>query len=179
MVKPGNHSNMKPFPAIILLCAVAALAPLPAPAQARATPASTNDPIARIRDEGLNHSQVMSNLSYLTDVIGQRLTGSPNLKRANEWTKETLSNWGLKNSHLEEWGPFGYGWSLKRFSIQVVEPQTIPLIGFPKAWSPGFDDPIVGDVVYFDVKEEADFENYKGKLNGAIVLMSPPREVKP
>src|SRR5436190_1436485 len=102
---------------------------------------NTNDPIYRIRDEGLNRSQVMQTLSYLSDVIGPRLTGSPNLKRANEWTRDKLTSWGLTNAHLEAWGPFGRGWSLKRFSAQVVEPQTIPLIGCPNAWSPGLEKP--------------------------------------
>src|SRR5438046_843517 len=106
---------------------------------------NTNDPIVRIRDEGLNRSQVMQTLSYLTDVIGPRLTGSPNLKRANEWTREKLTSWGLTNAHLEAWGPFGRGWSLKRFSAQIIEPQTIPLAAYPNAWSPGFDHPITAD----------------------------------
>ncbi|MEI6786382.1 MAG: hypothetical protein WCQ21_36355 [Verrucomicrobiota bacterium] len=107
-------------------------------------PAKAVDAVARIRDEGLNHSQAMQILSHLTEVIGPRLTGSPNLKRANEWTRDTLASWGLTNAHLEAWGPFGRGWSLKRFSAQIVEPQTIPLIGCPNAWSPGFDRPFVG-----------------------------------
>src|SRR6185436_1618386 len=64
---------------------------------------NTNDPIVRIREEGLNRSQVMQTLSYLTDVIGPRLTGSPNLKRANEWTRDKLTAWGLTNAHLEPW----------------------------------------------------------------------------
>src|SRR5437867_4427505 len=139
---------------------------------------NTNDPIARIREEGLNRSQVMPTLSYLTDVIGPRLTGSPNLKRANEWTRDKLSSWGLTNAQLEAWGPFGRGWSLKRFSAQIIEPYAFPLIGYPKAWSPGFDEGLVAEVVYLDAKTEADLEKYKGKLKGAIVLMSPPREVK-
>src|SRR5437870_1574454 len=96
-----------------------------------------NDPIARIRDEGLNRSQVMQTLSYLSDVIGPRLTASPNAKHANEWTRDTLTKWGLQNAHLEAWGPFGRGWTLKHFSAQVISPQDIPLIAFPKAWSPG------------------------------------------
>src|SRR5258708_110033 len=132
-------------------------------------PADPNDPIVRIRDEGLNRSQVMQTLSYLTDVIGPRLTGSPNLRHANDWTQEKLASWGLKNAHQEAWGPFGRGWSLKRFSAQVVEPQSIPLIAFPKAWSPGFDQPITAPVVFLDVKTEADFERYRGKLRGMIV----------
>ena len=124
----------------------------------RRTQQGTNDPIARIRNEGLNHSQVMQTLSYLSDVIGPRLTGSPNLKRANEWTREKLTSWGLTNAHLESWGPFGRGWSLKRFSAQVIEPQTIPVIAYPNAWSPGFSQPLIGDVVYFNVKTNSDLE---------------------
>ncbi|HEV3168646.1 MAG TPA: M20/M25/M40 family metallo-hydrolase [Isosphaeraceae bacterium] len=137
-----------------------------------AAPKEAGDPIPRIKEEGLNHSQVMQTLSYMTDVIGPRLTGSPNLKRANEWTRDKLGEWGLKNAHLEAWGPFGRGWTLKRFSAQVVEPQCIPLIAYPKAWSPGTDGPVTADVVHFKVKAEADFAKYKGKLKGAIVLMA-------
>ena len=112
----------------------------------------------------------MATLSYLTDVIGPRLTGSPNLKRANEWTRDKLAAWGLVNARLEGWGPFGRGWSLNRFSAQVVAPQCIPLIGFPKAWSPGLDGKLEARVVYFDAKSEAEFVKFKGKLKGAIVL---------
>ena len=89
-----------------------------------------NDPIARIRDEGLKRSHVMETLSYLSDVIGPRLTGSPNMKRANEWTRDQLAKWGLQNAHLESWGPFGRGWALKDFSAEIIEPQAIPLIAY-------------------------------------------------
>ena len=122
-------------------------------------------------------AQVMATLSYLSDVIGPRLTGSPNLKRANEWTRDKLAAWGLANAHLEAWGPFGRGWTLKRFSAQVISPQCIPLIGYPKAWSPGTDGTLEAPVVYFDAKSEAEFAKFKDKLKGAIVLMSPIREV--
>jgi carboxypeptidase Q len=148
----------------------------PAPTSEPAPTTTSTDPIVRIRDEGLNRSQVMQTLSYLTDVIGPRLTGSPNLRRANRWTAEKLTGWGLENAHEEAWGPFGRGWSLKRFSAQIVEPQSIPLIAFPKAWSPGFDQPLTAPVIHFDAKTEADFEKYRGKLKGAIVLTSPIRE---
>jgi carboxypeptidase Q len=155
-------------------------AEVPSPSGAAATGrrTNTNDPVARIRDEGMNRSQVMKTLSYLTDVIGPRLTGSPNLKRANEWTRDTLGSWGLSNAHLEAWGPFGRGWSLKRFSAQIIEPYAIPLIGAPKAWTPGFDQPITGEVIYLDARAEPELDKYKGRLKGAIVLASPPREVR-
>src|SRR5215471_13363583 len=138
----------------------------------------TNDPIERIRDEGMNHSQVMETLSTLTEVIGPRLTGSPNLKRANEWTRDQLKGWGLTNAHLEAWGPFGRGWSLKRFSAQVVEPQTIPLIGYPNAWTPGFDQPLTAEVVHFTGTSN-DMEKCQGKLEGKIVLNGSRREIRP
>lgn len=147
---------------------------------AQQTPAPTpdpNDPITRIKDEGMNRSQVMQTLSYLSDVIGPRLTASPGMKRANEWTRDQLTKWGLQNAHLEAWGPFGRGWTLKRFSAQVTEPTAIPLIAYPKAWSSGLSSPLTADVVYFDAKTEADFEKYKGKLNGKIVLTAPMRDV--
>jgi len=137
-----------------------------------------NDPVAKIRDEGLNRSQVMQTLSYLSDVIGPRLTASPGMKRANEWTRDTLAKWGLQNAHLEAWGPFGRGWTLKRFSAQVTDPLDIPLIAYPKAWSPGTDGPVTAEVVYFDPKDEADLARFKGQLKGKIVLTSPLREVK-
>lgn len=134
----------------------------------------STDPIERIKDEAMNRSQVMATLSYLTDVIGPRLTASPAMKRANEWTRDQMIKWGLENAHLEAWGPFGRGWTLRKFSIQVVEPQCIPLIAFPKAWSPGLDGVVTGAVVDLgSARTEADLEKYKGKIKGAFALMSP------
>ncbi|HKP35375.1 MAG TPA: M20/M25/M40 family metallo-hydrolase [Pyrinomonadaceae bacterium] len=143
-----------------------------------ATTPAPDDPIARIRDEGMNRSQAMKTLAYLSDVIGPRLTASPNMKRANEWTRDTLAKWGLQNAHLEAWGPFGRGWTLKRFTAEVVEPQAIPLIAYPKAWSPGTRGTLNAEVVYFDAKDEADIARFKGQLKGKIVLTQALREVK-
>jgi carboxypeptidase Q len=165
--------------AIVFLLLYALLLPtLAVNAQQPSPPKDPNDPIERIKDEGMNRSQVMQTLSYLSDVIGPRLTGSPNLKRANEWTRDKLAGWGLQNAHLEAWGPFGRGWTLKNFSAQVVEPQDIPLIAYPKAWSPGWKGTLTADVIYVDAKTDAELANYKGKLKGAIVLTSPMPEVK-
>lgn len=134
--------------------------------------------IDKIKDEGMNRSQIMDTLSYLIDVIGPRLTNSPNMKRANEWTRDTMAKWGMQNAKLESWGPFGRGWSLQGFSAQVVEPQVFPVIAFPKAWSPSTPGAITGEVVFFDAPTEADLAKYKGQLRGKIVLMSPPRKVE-
>jgi len=166
-----------------LLCAPSILLsqqPVQTPSQATQSgePArDPNDPVERIKDEGLNRSQVLATLSYLTDVIGGRLTGSPNMKRANEWTRDQLSKWGLENAHLEPWGPFGRGWALKRFSAQVVEPQTIPLIAYPKAWSPSTNGLLTAEVVYLDAKNASELEAFKGRVKGAIVLTAPMRAV--
>ncbi|MDT5294535.1 MAG: carboxypeptidase [Acidobacteriota bacterium] len=150
----------------------------PQPAQTPA-PTPTPDVIERIKDEGLNRSQVMRTLEYLTDVLGPRLTGSPALKRANNWTRDKLTEWGLANAHLEPWGPFGRGWTLKRFSAEVVAPQAFPLLAYPRAWSPGLDAPLTADVVLVDAKTEEDLQKYKGQLRGKIVLAGTERELKP
>ena len=164
--------------AALVLLLIFIASPLTLLGQQTTAPApDPNDPVQRIKDEGLNRSQVMQTLSYLSDVIGPRLTASPGMKRANEWTRDQLTKWGLQNAHLEAWGPFGRGWSLKRFSAQVTEPLAIPLIAYPKAWSPGLDAPLTSDVVYVDAKTEADLEKFKGKLNGKIVLTTAMRDV--
>jgi len=134
--------------------------------------------LEKIKAEGMDNSKVMKTLSYLTDVIGGRLTNSPNMKRANEWTRDTMAGWGMKNAHLEAWGPFGRGWSLKHFSSQVVSPQGLPVIAFPKAWSPSTPGMVTGKVVKLEYKTEADLNKYRGTLRGAIVFVSNARKVK-
>lgn len=157
------------FPGVSSLHAQSQSAPAPS--------ATQTDPVARIKDEGMNRSQVMETLSYLTDVIGPRLTNSPGMKRANEWTRDQMSKWGLQNARLEPWGPFGRGWTLQRFTAQVVSPQVIPLIAFPKAWSPGTEGVLTTDVIYVDARDENELQKFKGKLKGAIVLTAPMREI--
>ena len=158
---------------LVFSLAVPAQVPAPAPVEK-----VDLEMMSKIRKEGMENSKVMDTLSWMTDVIGPRLTGSPQLKHANEWTKTRLTEWGLENAHLEQWGPFGRGWSLEKYSANVIDPVPFPLIGYPKAWTPGTEGAITGEVVYFDVKTEADFEKYRGKLKGAIVLSVPMREVK-
>ena len=164
--------------AAVVLLLIFVMSPASLLAQQTPAPApDANDPIQRLKEEGMTRSQIMQTLGYLSDVIGPRLTASPGMKRANEWTRDQLTKWGLQNAHLEAWGPFGRGWTLKRFSAQVTEPTAIPLIAYPKAWSPGLLSPLMADVVYFDARTEADFEKFKGKLTGKIVLTAPMREV--
>ena len=135
--------------------------------------------LTRIKDEGMNHSQVMDVLSYLSDVYGPRLAWSPEYKQAAEWAASKLKEWGLENVHFENTSPVGKGWTLKRFSAQVIEPRAFPLIAYPKAWSPGLKGTVRGEAVYLQAKNEADLAKYDGKLKGAFVLISDPVELKP
>ncbi len=134
--------------------------------------------IMKIKDEGFHHSKVMETLFYLTDVYGPRLTNSPNYKKAAQWCVEQFKKWGLKNAHLEPWGTFGRGWAVERFSIEMIEPQYLNMIAYPKAWTPGTNGTITGQPVLVDIKSEEDFEKYRGKLKGAIVMTRPSREAE-
>ena len=133
--------------------------------------------LGSIRDEGLNRSQVMDHISWLSDVYGPRLTGSPGIQQASEWTMKKFREWGLANAHQERWS-FGKGWSLVRFTAHLVEPQIQPLIGFPQEWSSGTKGPVTADVVRVQIANEADFDKYRGKLAGKIILAQPARRVR-
>ncbi len=132
--------------------------------------------IEKIKDEGFHRSQVMDILSYLTDVYGPRLTGSPGFSRAAAWVEKEFHGWGLSNIHRESWGPFGRGWSLKSYSAMVIAGQNFPLISYPKAWSPPAHG--TGEVVYFDPKTDGELSAFAGTLHGKVVLFDSLRDVK-
>jgi len=133
----------------------------------------------RIRQEGFRNSKVMDLASGLMDYVGPRLTGSPNMKRANEWTRDKLTELGLSNAHLEQWGPFGRGWSFQSCTVRMVSPDVAQLTALPRAWTPGTNGPVRGTSVKIKVEKVEDFEKYKGKLGGKIVLEGDVRELKP
>jgi hypothetical protein len=133
----------------------------------------------RIRDQGLNHSHVMEFGTALMDGIGPRLTGSPNAKKANEWTRDTLTKIGLENAHLEDWGEFGLGWQQLNTWARMTVPDTAVLMVQATPWSPSTSGPVTGDVVFVSIQNEADFEKYKGQLAGKVVLFGAMREVPP
>ena len=159
-----------------------AAAPAPADPYTEVQPATESLDMAmyqRIRDEGLNHSHVMEFASALMDGIGPRLTGSPNVKKANEWTRDTLTKIGLENAHLEDWGEFGLGWQQMNTWARMVTPDTAVLILQATPWSPATPGPVTGDVVFVNIQNDKDFDQYKGKLAGKIVLYGAMREVPP
>jgi carboxypeptidase Q len=167
----GELRNQSGLIAILLT----ALVVLPLAAQAPSQ--SDLSAIYQIKDEGFNHSQVMDTLGYLTDVYGPRLTNSPDIRQAAEWTTNKMKEWQLSNVHLEPWGPFGRGWSNERFSAQVISPRPFPLIAYSKAWTPGTNGPVTAEAVWALIQKEEDIEKYRGKLKGKFVLTAPLPEV--
>lgn len=134
----------------------------------------------KIIEEGTERSQVMEIASWLTDVYGPRLTNSPQMKNANEYTRNRLTEMGLENAHLDQWGPFGKGWELKRFAMHATTPHTyFPVTAFPKAWSPGYDEPVEGEVIFLTVESPVDLEKYRGTLRNKFVMMDYPQGSEP
>jgi len=133
----------------------------------------------RIRDEGLTHSHVMDFASALMDGIGPRLTGSPNLQRASEWTRDQLTAMGCSNAHMEDWGEFGMGWQQLNTWVRMTSPDTAVFIAQAVPWSPSTNGAVNGQAIWIDIKEERDFDKYKGELAGKIVLLGDMREVNP
>jgi carboxypeptidase Q len=134
---------------------------------------------ARIREEGLAHSHVMELASALTDDIGGRLTGSPNMQKANDWTRDELTRLGLVNAHLEDWGEFGMGWQQLNTWVRMTAPDTAPFIAQATPWSPATNGAVSGEAVNVEINDEKDFDKYRGKLGGKIVLLGEMREVPP
>jgi len=134
--------------------------------------------VTRIRQEGFRNSKAMEILQELTDRIGARLTGSPNMKRANEWARDKLTEFGLSNAHLEGYGPFGRGWSEELSWARMISPDMAMLLAQPRAWSPSTSGVAKGEVVALKVERIEDLEQYRGKLSGKIVLLGNSRDVK-
>src|SRR6202171_4686509 len=139
---------------------------------------------AQILSEIREHSEAAANLEYLSDSIGPRLTGSPQLKRANEWTRDMFAKYGAVNAHLEAW-TMERSWTRGKASARIVSPTEHALTIASARWSPSTNVSITGPVVYFDAKEKKDFAKFHGKLKGAIVIyqeaasLSPPKPDDP
>ena len=130
-----------------------------------------------IKKHGLEQSEVMDHASWMTDVYGPRLTGSPMLDKATEWAQQRLSSYGMSNVHLHEWGPFGRGWQMDHFEMHTEGPTYWPLMAYPKAWSPSVQG--TAEVVYLQIIGEDDLAQYNGKLSGKFVMIDTIRNVDP
>ncbi|MEZ4703361.1 MAG: M20/M25/M40 family metallo-hydrolase [Rhodothermales bacterium] len=135
--------------------------------------------VEQIKKEGLENSHVMEYLSWMTDVYGPRLTGSPMLDKASDWAAGEMTSIGLTNVHKDDWGPFGKGWTLESFSIVAKTPDGgFPVVAYPKAWSAGTPGPVSGQVVRIEVESLEELEPYRGKLKDKIVFSQSIRELE-
>ena len=140
------------------------------------TTANDLDMANKIRQEGFYNSHVLDTLSHLTDEIGPRLTGSPQMTASNKWTLKKLEQWGMKNAYLDSF-EFGRGWSHDSVSIDMVAPRKLSLHGMPIAWTPGTKGTVTADVVFLDAVTENELKNYQGKVTGKIVMIGDPYEI--
>ncbi len=137
--------------------------------------------IEKIKDEGMNRSQVMEIASYLTDVYGPRLSGSPGIKAAGDWAVTRMKEWGLTSVALEPWENrrgFDRGWSNDKFYLAAIAPQRFAIDGTPTAWTPGTNGLIRGEVVCVTGTTEAALVPFKGKLRGKFVIGAPTPNVQ-
>ena len=130
--------------------------------------------IARIKVEGFQHSAVMDTLSWLSDVYGPRLTGSPGLRKAAEWARDEMARRGMTHAALEAYDTRFRGWSIDQFDIAMTAPQYMRILGYPLAWSPATHGTLTGTPVIVEVKSKDDFAKYHGTLKGKIVMNGRP-----
>lgn len=137
------------------------------------------DAIFKIKQEGLERSEVMELAWWMTEMHGPRLTNSPQMRRAVEWAASKAREIGLSNVAIEPWGEFGRGWSNERTVVHVVKPNPWPVIAYARAWTPGTGGAVTAEASLAVITEDADFEKYRGTLKRRIVLLQAARPVEP
>lgn len=153
---------------------LAALLAAPLGAQEKVDLATVN----KIKDEAMNRSQIMETMSWLTDVYGPRLTGSPNTRAAAEWTMKTMAGWGVQNTHLESW-PFYRGWRNDRFALQVAGTNPFTVLAAPRAWSPAPLKGLArGEAMVMVMDSLGDTTRFAGRLKGKFLMLSPAPALK-
>jgi hypothetical protein len=140
------------------------------------------DAINKIKAQGLNpqNSQVMEISSWLDDVYGPRLTGSPNVQKAGDWAVAKMKEWGLQNAALEPWpnrNGFDRGWVNEKFYLAAVSPQAFPIPGTPTGWTPGTNGLVRGEVVLVTETTADELQKYAGKLKGKWILTQAAPDV--
>jgi hypothetical protein len=135
--------------------------------------------VGLIKNEGFHRSQIMNTLFELTDVNGPRLTGSPGMYNAEVWAARQLKEWGMSRVKIEQWGGFGKGWQIDKAYVAMRSPYYQPLIGIPRAWTPGTNGLISANAILVRIDKREDMANYSGKLHGKVaVLYNLPNEGK-
>jgi len=126
--------------------------------------------MSKIREEGLNRSQVMDIALHLTDLNGNRLANSPGYDRATQYAIQQLSSWGVANAKREPWGEFGKGWELEKLYFAMTAPYYKAMLPYPKTWTMGTNGLQSAEVVLVGLTDSTSLSIYKGKLNGKIIL---------
>lgn len=127
--------------------------------------------IHQIKKEAMQNSQIQKLSHELTDFIGPRLSGSTNLKNARNWAITNFNQWQLFQVKEDAWGEFGNGWDIEKSYIAMTKPYYQALIGVPKAWTKGTAGEVKGEIVLVDIKDEADYIKYVGKLKNKIIIL--------
>lgn len=126
-----------------------------------------------------DRARIQPNLTHLCDVIGARMTGSANLKKANEWTAEQFRSYGLENVRLEPW-EIPAAWERGVCRMRLLEPANGREIhAAARAWTPGTKGKVAGPVVVVQAAKAEDLKAYEGKLKNAVLMLSPPSEIIP
>jgi carboxypeptidase Q len=137
------------------------------------------DVVSRMRTEGFENSKVVEYTAYLSDVIGPRITASHAMRQAQSWLMGQMEEIGLDAVHTEPWGEHTVGWDLERVSLHMLEPDYQMVIGYPLAFTPGTDGPVIDRAVVAVIETAEDMERFRGTLNGAVVLTTPPMSMTP
>jgi carboxypeptidase Q len=135
------------------------------------------DMVARIREEGLQRSQLPNTFSYMTDVLGARLTNSRDMDRAQDWVIGEMGEMGLVNAAREPFMDYGMSWDNEYVSLHLLEPDYQPMVGYPIAHTPSTSGKQRLKVVIADVQTRQDLDRYRGLLSGLAVLSSPPPRI--
>jgi carboxypeptidase Q len=129
----------------------------------------------KITDEVKAHSELIKNLEFLTTQIGPRLTGSPQMQAASAWTRKRFQDYHLE-AHLET-AEIAHGWTRGVETAEITSPIQRRIGIHALGWSKATDGEVTGRVVVVNIKRPSDFEQYKGKLKGVIVLVGKPSDL--
>jgi carboxypeptidase Q len=127
--------------------------------------------IEKIKEEGLNHSQVMDIAFNLTDATGNRLTNSPGFMKAANYAKDKLTSWGIQNATIDPWGEFGKGWELQKSYLAMTAPYYKPIQAYPKAWCGGTNGLKNAEIIAVTLTDSLSLDAYRGKLKGKIIII--------
>ena len=125
--------------------------------------------IAAIKEEGIQYSQAMETLSYLTDVHGPRFRGTPGYNAAAEWARQQMSDWGL-DARLEPFPADYLGWGIESHSVEMTSPRYMRLLAVPAAWASSTPE-VSGELVQVQFNDLEALQEHQGKLKNKILIL--------